>query len=113
MLYLGGARGELSENIMDSRVVDERPNVNDTVEKRTLVAYNNPAMMAGTSESEGPNANLPTKRSTGVMQPPQTSSKKEITGAMQQSGKSTADESNGLSEGNYNSYNSLTNSVPR
>jgi len=47
VLYLGGARGELlSENIMDSRVVDERPDVNETVEKRTLVAYNNPAMLA-------------------------------------------------------------------
>ena len=29
---------------MESRIVDERPNVNETVEKRTLVAYNNPTM---------------------------------------------------------------------
>lgn len=36
----------LSENIIDSRLVDKRPNVNETVEKRKLVSYNNPSLVA-------------------------------------------------------------------
>ena len=38
----------VSENIIDSRVVDERPNVNETAEKRKLVSYNNPSLIART-----------------------------------------------------------------
>ena len=36
----------ISENIIDSRAIDERPNVNETVEKRKLVSYNNPSLVA-------------------------------------------------------------------
>ena len=82
-----GANELLSENIMDSRHVDERPDVNETVEKRKLVAYNNPAMLAqtmtlsiperGSTDTEGANATLPTIRSTSVMQPPNSIQKKE------------------------------------
>ena len=84
-----GSRGGelLSENILDSKHVDERPNVNETVEKRKLIAYNNPAMLAqtmnlsiperGSSDTEGANANLPTLRSTRMMQPPSSIQKKE------------------------------------
>ena len=35
-----------SENIMDSRIVDKRPFVNETLEKRNLISYNNPNMVA-------------------------------------------------------------------
>jgi len=44
-IFLSKSREMLSENIMDSRVVDDRPDVNETVEKRKLITYNNPAML--------------------------------------------------------------------
>ena len=36
----------VSENIIDSKLIDQRPNVNETVEKRKLVSYNNPSLVA-------------------------------------------------------------------
>ena len=57
-------------------MVDERPNVNDTVEKRTLVAYNNPLMLVQAklnfgmhelTDTDGANYNLTTKNSVGIM----------------------------------------------
>ena len=42
----------VSENIIDSRVVDERPNVNETAEKRKLVSYNNPSLIARASAAQ-------------------------------------------------------------
>ena len=43
------ATANVSENIIDSRLVDMRPNVNETVEKRKLVSYNNPSLVARTT----------------------------------------------------------------
>lgn len=40
-----------SENILDSRVIDERPNVNETVEKRKLISYNNPSLITRSAVS--------------------------------------------------------------
>ena len=61
-LGLSGAvapSASVSENIIDSRLVDERPNVNETVEKRKLVSYNNPSLIARTGLAQQESA--PTK----------------------------------------------------
>lgn len=75
---------------MDSRVIDIRPNVNETIEKRKLVTYNNPtrAVMSELSipertsvsnneENCEANANVDSKRSARVMHPPLSFQKKE------------------------------------
>ena len=78
-----------SENIMDSRAVDERLYVNETLEKRKLITYNNPSMVAkttmtklqipdrGQEDSDGANANVGSKRSAKAIQPPFSIIKKE------------------------------------
>ena len=80
-----------SENILDSKAVDERPNVNETVEMRRFAHYNNPNQMGmrgamssqnlhekHNEDSEAANANMETKQSSRVKHPPFSISKKEI-----------------------------------
>ena len=74
---------------MDSRIVEARPNVNETVEKRKLITYTNPTLFFGTlfantlepkqteTDNDIANANVDSKRSLRVSQPPQSVFKKE------------------------------------
>ena len=84
---------------MDNRAVDKRPNVNETMEKRKLAHYNNPNVIAriGPAPShphlvvpdapppqqledvdDASNANIDSKRSLRISQPPFSIVKKEV-----------------------------------
>lgn len=80
-----------SENIMDSRIVDKRPIVNETMEKRKLAVYNDSSIASSkaslaklrvaecstTHDNQEANANLGSNRSAKVTIPPFSILKKE------------------------------------
>ena len=123
------ANEDPSENILDSRMIDERPNVNETVEKRNLINYNNAILTSKANvaklsfpesrhdDNDNANALMDSRRSTKVAQPPFSLINKQagLNSTIKQAGQSTADDSSGQSDNNnhHNSFQSLTQSLPR
>ena len=109
-------------------MIDERPNVNETVEKRNLINYNNASLTSKANvaklslpesrhdDTENANALMDSRRSTKIAQPPFSLINKQagLNSTIKQAGQSTADDSSGQSDNNHhNSFQSLTQSVPR